>query len=493
MLGVETKDRGKKKVLFSLVGKRDPYNQTLAEAPQGFFSRLSGRAQEAEEGVPLTQEGSVLTVCRKVNPDILYLFPSGKAKIPNPENQTEDKAKEVKKIVAEWDGPHPQCHVIPLEVVNAADVDEVYVNFKNNVLKILNRLSRDHGQDGCEFFVDTTSGTPQMAEAVKLYLANAPIAPTYCQSRDPKHLEEGEERVVFVEPMLEETILLAQLDNDVDGFYFHSVTEGCSKLIATTKLRERKVVADILRAAFSAYEKMEVMQYDAAFDELSEVYEKRIKKLEMPRLDEILSAQTTYLGKMQDQVRQKDSAETAHNLVDLCCNMMRAFARGNYVDVLSRFWRLREGMMNFRLLKNHYLDKRNIYRRVEGDTKNKGEENYNKLMNSPYKERVDWEKGWVKNDDGLGAMSDILCKVFGDQELKEFEQKSKNILRKLRNVRNQTIVAHGMLPVSAENVKDCMSLGKQIIALIPKGQELYDQYPFTLANMKELVGLLKHV
>ena len=177
--------------------------------------------------------------------------------------------------------------------------------------------------------------------------------------------------------------------------------------------------------------------------------------------------------------------------MDLYFNMKRAFARGNYVDVLSRFWRLREGMMNFRLLVNFCLDSRALLNKARDEKEAERAANLEVLKNSPYAERVNWEKSRIKTEDGLRSLSDILCGLFHDHELERFNKKFQWKFENLRQVRNTTIVAHGMSPVKKEDVEDCITIGKEIVELVPGGAEIYKSYPFTLENMREIVGLLK--
>lgn len=452
-------DNGKKtRVLFSIVGMRDPYS-----------GPTPGQLPDLDaEGTLYEFEGSVLTVCRKVRPDILYLFPSGKAKASPPDNHTEGKAEEIKAIVEGWTGG-PKCKVRPLDVANPADVDEVYGCFQDHILKIIDKLKRDYPLDGYELFVDTTSGTPQMSDATRLCLAaHLPLEPTYCQSFDPARLQ-GRERVVFPKSPLPEVVLMKHIDGNVEGYHFHSLIGDCESLMKMTKLPRRRGVAGILQNVFLAYEKMDFMQYGKAHSIISKIPGDLLPQ----NIDAIIKDQERFL----DHVKDEQVTESVHNLVDLYFNMERAFARGNYVDVLARFWRLREGMMYYRLLKRYGVDKHNDF-------------------NEP---------------PNLGALSRILVMDFKDIEFKAFKRHFKDvrkceyidphdrqekrigIIECLRLVRNNSIVAHGMAPVQKEEAEMCMEIGKEIIKLIPGGQDVYDEYPFTLENMRALVDLLKKV
>ena len=96
------------------------------------------------------------------------------------------------------------------------------------------------------------------------------------------------------------------------------------------------------------------MQYGEAFEGIQKM-ESILKALPLPELGDILAEQRAFL----EYVKENTEEESSHNLVDLYFNMTRAFERGNYVDVLARFWRLREGILYYRLSK-YGINKRNL-------------------------------------------------------------------------------------------------------------------------------------
>ncbi len=489
----------KKKVLLTFVGNRDPY---ASPQKRSFISRILGRTKE-KEGDLRDREGSVLTVGRELKPDIVYLFPSSKVKAAEtgtPDNQTEDRAIQASEIMEGWEAG-PKCHVLPLMTDNVADTSKLYPCFRDNINKVMNELAkcannRENWQGEYEITFAASSGTQQMNQTAQLFLANVPFEAHYCRCSDPKHVKKGGNRVFPVVPFpLEETTLLKRIDANVEGFYFHSVIEDCARLAEMSAFRPRSIMAGIVRNLFSAYESMDFMQYQEAYDLIRTDKENLDEFNDYPahvpteRISAILDNQRASL----DNLKGQGAGENACNLVDLYFNMERAFARGNYVDVLSRFWRLREGMMNFRLLANCCLNIRALSTPPEGKNKKKHEANLRVLKNSKYENRVNWEKDRIKTEDGLRSLSDILCGLFQDLELKQFEDKFHRKFENLRLVRNKTIVAHGMSPVERKDVEDCMTLGREIVALIPGGMEIYKSYPFTLENFREIVGLLKHV
>ena len=201
-----------KKVLLSFVGMRDPYADWWLIR---LWKRLRGKA--------LATEGSVLTVCREMHPDIVCLFPSSKKKATSRKNQTEDRGKRLVKILGSWkDGPK-EYHMLPLEVDNITDQVKLYPCFRDNVLKVLKLLTKENSLEGYEFTFNLSSGSKQMNEIAQLYLTNSPITCQYCQCAAPKYIKEGDKRVRPVSPApLEETTLLRQIDSNSDKYYLKS-------------------------------------------------------------------------------------------------------------------------------------------------------------------------------------------------------------------------------------------------------------------------------
>lgn len=498
----------KKRVLFSLVGTRDPYSCTPDNKGKTItlwnWKMTIGRDQVTRT------EGSVLTACRWLEPDIVYLFPSSKEKVAQtdkPHNHTENNADEAKNILTSQFGIK-ECHVMPLMTDDATDKMKLYSCLRSNMRKVIDDITKDYPDKqeyiarNYELIFIRGSGTTQMKETVTLFLQSLPYEFKEYECKDPRYAQ-GKDRVVPLQSKLaEETLLLKSLDANLNSYYFHSVVENCDRLSQISILQPRRGVADILKDIFTAYECVDLMQYETAYDKIapaSEYYanaetKKRFMEkhpsVPLEKISGILSRQAKFLENLRTRVRQKDEGEDVNNLIDLYYNMNRAYVRGNYVDVLARFWRLREGMMNYRLLKYHYLDRRNL-KKPFSDAKDekKRKANYDTIAKSQYSDKVDWNNGWLRND--IGAISSLLRGLFNDLELKSFENRHQSQLEHLRDSRNQTIVAHGMLPVSKNTADMCITLAKEIVALIPGGALVCANYPFKLEDMREVLNFLK--
>ena len=510
----------RKKVLLSFVGMRDPYNDNNKSKPctapippqskpMSFSSRFIQDLQylfllrdslqpgvadpviAAPSDAPRAREdwGSILTICEELRPDIVYLFPSSRERARDPKNQTEDKACQVRAILQKQ-GDSPECHILPLDVEDVTNLQELYKCFKNNLLEVLNGLSSEHpqGLSGYDFYFNTSSGTQQMSQIAQLYLSVSQIHPQFYSCVAPQFADAEGRRVRLIEvPLIAETSLLARLEENAKRGYFHAAVSDCASLAESTLLPERRTIARLLGKAFAAYEAMDFMQYGEAFDGIQEL-ESKLEILQLSELREILAQQKAFLEHVKGNAEENAEEESAHNLVDLYFNMARAFERGNYVDVLARFWRLREGVLYYRLSK-HGINKRHLADSLPGSLR---------TLERAYPDAVVWTEMYFK-EENLSVFSRILSNVFNDDEIRDFERDFGGDLESLRLTRNRTIVAHGMLPVDREAAATCLQIGERLVDLIPEvdpipgGRQVYEQYPFTRENVGKLVDLLKRV
>lgn len=504
----------KKKVLFSFVGMRDPYSYTPSNKSKTKTIKLWNWKMTIGKDQEKRSDGSVLKACSVLKPDIVYLFPSSKekaAETSTPENHTEDKANEVREILTQQFGVE-ECAVMPLMTENPTDATSLYTCLRDNMRTAFKRLTADYPneQDAIsqkyELIFLLTSGTPQMSQTPPLYLPTLPYNFKYYRTIDPEH-GKGKDRVLSVELKLaDEMLLLNSIEADVESCHFHSAINSCERLSRVSVIKARKGRAAVIKDCFSAYENLELMNYEEAYKCLSGTEEFPAKKLSGPvgycsahkeqilaeqptlpleKISDILTRQAKFLESLRGKVRLKDEGEDVNNLVDLYYNMERAYVRGNYVDVLARFWRLREGMMNYRLWKYHHLNRRDLTKTLLDPKEEKQRKaNCDLVTKSQYGYNLDWN---------IGTLSSVLRDVFNDAELKNFEKRYKKQLDFLRESRNHTIVAHGMLPVSKNAADICVDIAEEIIKLIPDGRQVCESYPFKLEDMREVLNLLKHI
>ena len=503
-VGAGKGDTPRKKVLLSFVGMRDPYNDNVKTKPcttktppqpkpMGFFSRIgqylhgnpptpvaSAPVIVAPSDAPRPREdwGSILTICDGLKPDIVFLFPSSKEKAKDQENQTEDKARQVQEILRKQE-ESPECYIFPLDVDNVTNHEKLYISFKNNCLKVLEMLHiQEHPESllTFDFCFNTSSGTQQMSQVAQLYLSVSQIKPQFYQCTAPKFAE-GKRVQPVNTPLVAEASLLARLESNAERGHYHSVVSDCDSLSELTFLPGRRSIAETLKKIFGAYEKMDLMRYKKAFEEMQKI-EFTMESPYLPDCEKILDNQRAFL----DHLKEDKEEESTHNLVDLYFNLLRAFRRGNYADVLARFWRLREGILYFRLFQCG-INKRRL--------RDSAPDSLKKLQDRCSPGMVDWSKMYFK--ESMGVFSNILIDIFDDIDLQSFEEKFEKNLDHLRYARNKSIAGHGMRPVDPQDAVMCVKIGKELIHLIPGGKPVYEQYPFTPENAVKLAGLLKKV
>ena len=252
-----------------------------------------------------------------------------------------------------------ECTVMPLKTENATDTTKLYTCLRNNMRKIFNSLTRIYPEEqDCisnryELIFILTSGTQQMNDTAKLFLPSLPYEFHYYSCIDPRHAQ-GENRVKPISLKLaDETLLLKSIEANVNGYYFHSVIENCERLSEVSIIKMRRDRAEEIKKIFMAYECIDLMQYDKAnrtiapaakfYNDHKEEFLEKQPILPVEEIRDILNRQAKFMEGLTINVKIGDESENVNNLIDLYYNMERAYIRGNYVDVLARFWRLREG------------------------------------------------------------------------------------------------------------------------------------------------------
>lgn len=178
--------------------------------------------------------------------------------------------------------------------------------------------------------------------------------------------------------------------------------------------------------------------------------------------------------------------ETPQNLVDLYFNMQRCFERGNYADVLARFWRMGEGSLYYRLESEWGINPRGLD--ASPDRGNLAE-----LRKVPRYQPTGHRKEFIGFEGGRKA----LLEVFKDKAYIEMWKSytkghhysggkvwDENQIISLINKRNDSIVAHGMKPVSEDNARECLPIAEaMLLALVLDAEQRIREYPFK----KELI------
>ncbi len=467
--------RKRKKVLLSFVGMRDPYNDNNKSKP--CTAPTSPRARE--------DWGSILTICEHIQPNIVYLFPSCKGN--NLENNTEGNAEDVKVTLIEkrGEGSSFLCRILPLDIQDATDFEEISVEMEKKIDAVLQELG---DLEEYEFHWNCSSGTQQMT-AVGYVFANSGKIPkiTMWQCKDPKHLRSGEKRLRKINTaFLDESVYKKRIEAGIERLAFLSVKENSEALIKIAGSEKLRRIGTFLAQVFDAYVFLDVLRYQDAYLKLRDVdQDPAFDGLLKNELKELLKDQVGTLKKVL-QCQGGSINETPQNLIDLYFNMQRCLERGNYADVLARFWRMGEGSLYYRLGSEWGINARDL-----NASSNEG--NLVKL-----REYCGRTAGYPKDFIGFKGGREILLEAFEDNAYigmwdayskKRYfpngEVKNENSIINLIGKRNDSIVAHGMKPVSKDNAQECLPIAEaMLLALVPDAERHISEYPFK----KELIA-----
>jgi hypothetical protein len=157
------------RVLLTVVGKSDPIG-TLKD----------------RHGKPIgEQAGPILTLCREVRPHFVYLFYT-----TGGENDFTDNMAKTKQFLEDSTG---SVTPVPLHAeLDPTDLSQLLPAFQAELVKILNA----HSPNDTAFFVNASSGTPQMLIAWHL-LAERRWLPSalLLQIRERRYVKEGESQI----------------------------------------------------------------------------------------------------------------------------------------------------------------------------------------------------------------------------------------------------------------------------------------------------------
>jgi len=454
------------------VGRRDPYNDN--NKPKPCTAPTSPRARE--------DWGSILTICEHIQPNIVYLFPSCKGN--NLENNTEGNAEDVKVTLIEkrGEGSSFLCRILPLDIQDATDFEEISVEMEKKIDAVLQELG---DLEEYEFHWNCSSGTQQMT-AVGYVFANSGKIPkiTRWQCKDPKHLRSGEKRLRKINTaFLDESVYKKRIEAGIERLAFLSVKENSEALIKIAGSEKLRRIGTFLAQVFDAYVFLDVLRYQDAYLKLRDVEQNPdFGGLMNAELKDILKEQVETLKALQGG----SIKETPQNLVDLYFNMQRCFERGNYADVLARFWRMGEGSLYYRLESEWGINPRGLD--ASPDRGNLAE-----LRKVPRYQPTGHRKEFIGFEGGRKA----LLEVFKDKAYIEMWKSytkghhysggkvwDENQIISLINKRNDSIVAHGMKPVSEDNARECLPIAEaMLLALVPDAERHISEYPFK----KELI------
>lgn len=451
------------KVLLTFVGDQDPISEKTNE------------------------EGSIVTLVREIRPDIVGMFPS--AAIPGVRSSTERNAFETRDWLHSEIASDIEVHIRPLLLTDATDYVQILREGEQEVEQFTRMLP--HAQEA-EFYLNTSSGTPQMKAAFLLW-ANAGFIPRarLMQVGNPLYAEQRIREVTV--DFLEEVNLRNRAARYLEEGMFPVAAQELDRIAKISVNSGRKFRAEFLARIFRAYHLWDLIQYKEAYQRLSGVANRYGNSQDLAELTTVLEAQVAYLRELS----KEEKVETPYNLVDLYYNAERRALREDYTDTLARFWRLYEGLLFYRLRQGYGVDPSALNQSPSIVARERLLRRYANLSHHQEPEL------------NLTTARKALVEEFGDplvRSLTHLEVDAQHkasvekvrldvLLERLREFRNSSIVAHGMQPVERKHALWCLAAGRKLLDVFLEGRygRLVEEYPFTPYKMQPIADFVRTI
>ncbi|CCO07709.1 hypothetical protein [Desulforamulus hydrothermalis] len=445
------------KVLLSFVGEQDPYSDKTSE------------------------EGSIVTLCRHLKPETVYLFPTAAGF--NVRSETQSRAVDTENWIKSEVSNQINVFIRPLPFSDPTDYAVILPLTRRTIEGILQETK----QVECEFHINCSSGTPQL-KSTWLILANAGMLtnchlwqvanPLYNQDKRINRLE-----VTF----LEEENLLARIKQYAREFLFQGIAQECERLKDITLYSYRKEKAQLLAKIFKAYQSWDLIRYNDAYQRLNSVYVESCKARDLSELVNVLEPQVKVLA----ELKQNHERENQYNLVDLYMNARRRLVRSDYTDALSRFWRIYEGVLFYYFRKHYQIEPKDLQNSqnqncVQAIWQSKYFIQGIKQISIANSVKILKEVLQDKTFNKLNKQTIMVKRGQTFQSLGIFE-----LLEELRGKRNESIVAHGMKPITEDDAINCITAAEAIIkGFIPEASQLITNYPLDLLQVLKVIEVL---
>lgn len=429
----------KTSVLMSFVGSRDPFNQ-----------------------IDKTK-GPILTLCESLRPDLVCLFPT--KDVLSEKVCYENRAREIVAILQEKN-PSIPVKIYPLNIQeDPTDFNFLLQIIPENFKNALEEIEKHRGGN-LIVHINCASGTPQMAAVLYGGINSGHILAHHLwQVKNPSYCGNNrEERVVEIKTtFLEEFNARQRLWSHLRNWDFRNMAEECRRISKITPDEKRKLVSCQLEKFFEVIHLVDLMRFEDAHTEMTSLVELLISYKEhgleefFVKIKEVEKyvAALAREGIKSVGPQKKGRMETPRNLTELFFNTKRCFDRGSYADVLSRFWRLAEGIHYHRLENKYKINPRWFYRSTNQQALEEIRKKYCARPRNISRKKINTDGTWVYEFLGLAKSQEILSNFFNDPVYAyifkgEEGGKRSEVFLNIKNLRNQTIVAHGMASVGFE-------------------------------------------
>ena len=435
--------------LFSFVGKQDPVSPKNRE------------------------EGSIITLVRFLKPDVVYLLPTSGGLTQEEEANTEKNGEEVKTFlmnIRQEIKPEMRISLHPIILPNPTDYADILFKTKQILRPIIDSLQAEK----FDIHLNCSSGTPQLKSAW-LILAAYGFFPSFklWQVVEPRFAKNGIRVMEIKIDFLEEEIRFKRLESYLQKHLFLSAREEAESLSKFTTLWEKRKKIALLSRLMEAYHLWDSIRYEEARATLDEILEGIKNTREFQELEPLLKEQSDQLENIQGTVK-----ENPNNLKDLYFNAKRCFEKGEYADTLSRFWRLYEGLLFYRLREKYQIEPND----VESSPGDKKEEVLAFLQGQNSQPKKISRSG--AEDILIQVLKDpVMVPLWEERAPLEFSKenspeppKLKNLIKEMVDTRNNSIVAHGMRPVKKEEAEKALKIAALLIQKLTPEIDLENEF-----------------
>lgn len=432
------------KILLTFVGNQDPFSDKTK------------------------QEGAILTIVQQLKPDYIYLFPS--ARLPGNSSETETNAEETKEwLINFFNSNSNNIFIRPLSLSDPRRIPDILDQGSREIKYILNSVSSEN----TEIIINVSSGTPQMQSCWYIWANSGLFAPckvSLYQVGNPVYVAEDKrvEKVDF--EFMEENNTIERIRKYLTASLFQAAAEEAEKLTQISCYSHRRFNAEIVKTVCLSYHHWDLLNYREASSQLKKI---------IARLDNVHDLQN-FINSVKNQIETLEQLTNSDNediygLTDIYYNAQRHFYQNAYADTLARIWRLIEGCLYYRLRNKYGVEPRDI-----GSSKNK--DNMKKVLNGV---QVFKELSFSKSASALkNALADTGYIAFEKKEVElpwgagTRKQKIESAMEDIRKIRNESIVAHGIKPVSREVAQLSLSVGRHFLEFTFNNADFVENYPF---------------
>lgn len=419
------------KIMLSSVGFHDPYGKNGTEGP-------------------------AIGAVRELIPDILFLFPSREQPDHRLNSTEENSRRTVTELAQQF--PGVKVYARPLDLPDPTD----YADIIKKLADEIESIKLNYAQSEVQYFIAISSGTPQIQSAFLVLVNSNRIKAKVYQTISPSFVNTGEPRTRLVEThFLEEENQIVRARRFFQNVNYEIAADELFALGVYTIYPDRAHKAEIFHDLIKGYFHWDLYQHKLALAQLEKV-QPALNRFRFEQLSALVGLQIDALKKIIACGRQEDFL----NLLDLYHNARRRYKCKQFIDCLSRFKRLYEGVF-------YYAARRDL------------------AISSPGS-AMERQPGWVRNSLNKGGYLNTY-----DINMLYKEKKGRPIvshgmeqqLKQLSSQRNETINNHGMNSVDEGEAKKSLDLIKKLFKVVFEEQDI-DDYCFSREEMTRVEELI---